>query len=94
MIFILIEDESLIAFALEEALGNARFKTTGLFAPCADALASLERDWPEVAVPDTVLKDSSSLELARGLVGRNIPFVIVSGREQHDVSTPNLNNVE
>lgn len=88
-----VEDEVLIGMALEDELGEAGFRITGPFARCADALASLDRDRPAVALLDTVLKDGSCLDLARELIRRNIPFVIYSGQEQHHASAPEFDGV-
>src|SRR5215204_3789802 len=89
----IVEDEALIGMALEDELGDAGFNTTGPFARCAEALVSLDRDKPEVALVDTMLKDGSCLDLARELIRRNIPFVIYSGREQRHESVPEFDGV-
>jgi DNA-binding response OmpR family regulator len=89
----LVEDEALIAFGLEEALQDQGFAVTGPFYTCADALASLERATPAVAILDALLRDGTCLELARELCRKGVPFLIYSGRDAFEEHPPELEGV-
>jgi DNA-binding response OmpR family regulator len=86
----IVEDEAVIAMALEDELEGAGFKICGPFATCAAALMTLERASPHVAVLDAILRDGPCLELARELKKRGIPFVMYSGREEAHRNAPEL----
>ena len=46
----IVEDEPIIAFALEEEFINAMFLVSGPFGSCATALSALDSELPDVAV--------------------------------------------
>jgi DNA-binding response OmpR family regulator len=76
---LLVEDELLIAMALEASLEEAGFQVAGPFARNAAALAWLDAHTPDVALIDVLLQDGPCLPLVRALRVRNIPFAIYSG---------------
>ena len=76
---LLVEDELLIAMALEAALEDAGFQVAGPFARNAAALAWLDANTPAVALLDVLLHDGPCLPLVRALRARNVPFAIYSG---------------
>jgi DNA-binding response OmpR family regulator len=76
---LLIEDELLIAMALEASLKDAGFRVAGPFARNAAALAWLDAHTPDVALLDVLLQDGPCLPVVRALRARNIPFAIYSG---------------
>lgn len=88
----IVEDEALIGKALEEELRDAGFKIAGPFASRTRAIGSLDRDRPDVALLDAVLRDGSCLDLARELIRRSIPFAVYSGWEQSDVADPEFHD--
>jgi DNA-binding response OmpR family regulator len=90
----LVEDEALIAFSLEEAFQDEGFVVVGPFSSCADAIKSLVGQRPDVAVVDATLSDGSCLELARQLLDLNVPFLIYSGRNAIEERAPELAGVE
>jgi DNA-binding response OmpR family regulator len=51
---LLLEDEALIAVALQDDLEEAGYEVAGPFAACVDALAWLESNKPDLAILDTV----------------------------------------
>jgi DNA-binding NtrC family response regulator len=75
----IVEDQMLIGMSLEAYLEDAGFSVAGPFLSCADALRWLEHNTPQVAVLDVLLKDGTSLLVARELKERHTPFVIYSG---------------
>ena len=89
----IVEDEALIAISLEDGFYDEGFKVAGPFSTCADALASLEREIPDLAVLDALLKDGTCLELARELQRRGVPFIIHSGAPLFEEHAAELNGV-
>jgi DNA-binding response OmpR family regulator len=75
----IVEDQALIGMSLEAYLEDAGFEVAGPFLTCADALAWLEHNTPEVAVLDVSLRDGTALPIAHTLKGRDTPFAVYSG---------------
>jgi|SRR4051794_8590382 DNA-binding response OmpR family regulator len=82
----LLEDEALIALDLQTELQEAGYEVAGPFATRKLALEWLDRETPECAVLDTVLKDGPCEDVARALAKRDVPFVVYSGHRQ-DLNT-------
>lgn len=59
----------------------------------AQALLWLESDAPDIALLDIMIKDGTSLEIARTLKMRGIPFVIYSGLPPKADGPPELQDV-
>jgi DNA-binding NtrC family response regulator len=76
---LIVEDQALIGMAIEACLDDAGYEAAGPFCSKADALAWLDRQTPEVAILDYVLKDGACIELAGALRQRGVPFLIYSG---------------
>jgi DNA-binding response OmpR family regulator len=76
---LIVEDQALIGMSLEAYLEDAGHDVIGPFMRRAQALAWLETDTPELAVLDVMLPDGSSVDLARELRKRGVPFAIYSG---------------
>ena len=89
----IVEDEALIAFSLEDAFADAGYQVSGPFSTCADGLAALGRAAPDLAILDATLRDGSCLELARELRRRGIPFLIYSGRDAVEEYAPELDGI-
>jgi DNA-binding response OmpR family regulator len=90
---IIVEDEALIAMALEASLEEAGFEVVGLFGTKAGVLHWLEANTPEIALLDVKLKDGTCLELARLLKQRGVPFAIYSGLPLAHDCPPELQDV-
>jgi DNA-binding response OmpR family regulator len=84
---LLAADEAIQALALQYELEDAGYGVAGPFATCADGMAWLDVEIPDVAVLDTLLKDGSWKDLAAELTRRGVPFVIYSGLQQTMNST-------
>jgi DNA-binding response OmpR family regulator len=82
---LLLEDEAIIAFDLEESLRDAGFTFVTSISTCAGALAWLEEYTPSVAIVDPRLKDGRCDDVVRTLNERNVPFVIYSGDAPDEV---------
>jgi DNA-binding response OmpR family regulator len=75
----IVEDQALIGMSLEAFLEDAGFAVAGVFMSNVQALKWLESDAPDIAILDIMIKDGSSLEIARALKSRGVPFAIYSG---------------
>ncbi len=76
---LLVEDQVLIAMALEASLEDAGFVVAGTFATGASAVRWLKSNRPTLAVIDVVLKDGPALQVARELKQKGVPFAVYSG---------------
>ena len=85
---LIVEDEPMLAFALEETLIEAGFEIAGVAARLETALALIEIGDCDAAIVDANLAGVSAGPAALALKARAIPFVVVSGysREQHPVA--------
>ena len=89
-----VEDEGLIAYSLEDALQELDFEVAGPFASCADALEYLASGaLPDIAILDALLRDGTCLDLARVLSFREVPFLIYSGRDAFEEQPPELDGI-
>ena len=76
---LLVEDQTLIAMALEADLQDHGLQVTGRAASVEAALALIDADPPDLAVLDVNLADQDSLPVAEALRARAIPFVFATG---------------
>ena len=83
------EDQALIGMALEAYLEEQGIVVAGLFLSCAEALAWIEGDTPQVAILDYMLQDGPCTDLAQALIGRGVPVIIYSGFSV-DAETPSV----
>ena len=89
----IVEDQALIGMSLEASLEDAGFEVAGVFMSNAQALHWLASNVPDLAVLDIMIKDGTSLEIARELKTRGVPFAIYSGLTQKADCPPELQNV-
>lgn len=89
----IVEDQALIGMSLEASLEEAGFRVEGPFMSNAQALSWLESDMPDIALLDVMIKDGTSLEIARALKMRGIPFVVYSGLPPKKDGPPELQDV-
>jgi DNA-binding response OmpR family regulator len=87
---LLLEDEALIAVALQDDLEEAGYAVAGPFATCLDALAWLGSNKPDLAVLDTVLKDGPCKEVALRLTSLGVPLLVYSGLAEDMNALPEL----
>ena len=80
---LLLEDEALIAVALQADLEDAGYTVAGPFVTCASALEWLAGHRPNLAILDTVLKDGPCKEVALTLTRLGVPVA------HSDCETPN-----
>jgi DNA-binding response OmpR family regulator len=89
----IVEDQALIGMSLEASLEEAGFKVVGPFMTSAQAMEWLTSDAPELALLDIMLKDGTSLQIARELKSRGVPFAIYSGLPPKADCPPELQDV-
>jgi DNA-binding response OmpR family regulator len=90
---LVLEDEALIALDLQDELQASGCRVGGPFSTCADALAWLQLETPDVAILDTVVKDGPCRDIALALDGREVPFLIYSGHRQDKALLPEFHHV-
>lgn len=78
-VVLLTEDNVIIGLDVCDALEAAGFRVVGPLTTGADAMTWIEREAPDLAVLDVMLKDGSSDELASELRRRSVPFIVHSG---------------
>ena len=76
---LLVEDQLLIAMALEEEMADAGLSVIGVAASVAQAMALLATETPDLAVLDLNLGAETSLPVAEELHARGVPFVFATG---------------
>jgi DNA-binding response OmpR family regulator len=89
---LIVEDQALIGMSLEASLEEAGFDVIGPFGRKAQALSLLDAETPDLALLDIMLPDGSSVELARELKRRGVPFAIYSGLKP-ETDTPEFQDV-
>jgi CheY-like chemotaxis protein len=76
---LIVEDEPLLAYSLEELVIDAGFQIAGVAGKLETALAIIERGVCDAAILDANLKGVSAGPAASALVARGVPFIILSG---------------
>lgn len=77
---LILEDQTMIAFALEDMLHSMGFETVGPYTNAAAALAALEKEDFHFALLDINLGgEKTSAPFADALMARDMPFAFVTG---------------
>jgi CheY-like chemotaxis protein len=76
---LIIEDEPVLAFALEELLTDAGFRIAGVASRLQTGLAIIETGICDAAILDTNLGGISAGPAALALTARGVPFIVLSG---------------
>lgn len=84
------EDSFVVALDLENTLTAFGCRVLGPVASVAAGLVLLERQRPDLALLDVELQDGWITPLAEALVGRNVPFLLVTGYEGGHLVQPLL----
>jgi DNA-binding response OmpR family regulator len=83
---LLVEDEWLLAIALQDSVIQMGFAVAGPVPTVAQALAILAEQEVGLAVLDVSLgTDEKSFPIARALKANDIPFIFVSGYQETDL---------
>lgn len=67
---------------IEDHLDDGGFEVLGPMPSCAEALAWLRGNTPDLALIDYMLADGPCLDLARELKRRGVPFAVLSGYDE------------
>jgi DNA-binding response OmpR family regulator len=76
---LIIEDEPVLAFALEDVLIDNGFKIAGVARELGTALAIIESGVCDAAILDANLSGVSAAPAASALALRGVPFLVLSG---------------
>ena len=76
---LIVEDEPVLAFALEELLTDAGFEIIGVATRLDRAFAIIESGVCDAAILDTNLAGESAAPAASALTARGVPFLVLSG---------------
>ncbi len=76
---LVLEDEPIVAMDIEVILTEAGYDVPATFSSIAKAMDWLGSNVPDVVVLDIGLADGSSVQVARRLLAKAIPFVVFSG---------------
>jgi two-component SAPR family response regulator len=90
---LVVEDEFLLAMELETLLERRGCTVLGPVRTVCQALALLHDEQPEVALLDVNLKRERATPVAAALIDRGVPFVLVTGYSEQQLSEPELRAV-
>jgi len=76
---LIVEDEPMLAFALEDTLIESGFEIAGVTGELSTALTLIESGVCDAAILDVNLSGVSAGPAASALASRGIPFLILSG---------------
>jgi DNA-binding response OmpR family regulator len=76
---LLVEDEPILAFALEEFLIDAGFEIVGVAGRLQTALAIIDSGVFDAVILDANLAGVSAAPAAMALTARGVPFIVISG---------------
>ncbi len=85
---LVVEDDPLQAFDLEQSLGELGCAVLGPVARQADAARLLDLRRPSLALLDIALPDGHAVPLARRLTLEDVPFAVLSGQEPRLMAHP------
>jgi len=81
---LLVEDEPLIAMYIEDALMRSGFTVSGPFETVAHGTEAARRFSGAAALVDLMLHGDDATIVTEILASRNIPFVLMTGRDEVD----------
>ena len=82
---LVVEDNGLLCYVLEETLREAGCQIVGPFARLPEALEALPNSHIDVALLDINLRGQLVSPLAAQLAERGVPFIITSAYDVHDL---------
>jgi DNA-binding response OmpR family regulator len=84
---LIVEDDPILAFALEELLVEAGFEIAGVATRLEKALAIIKSGVYDAAVLDANLAGASAGPAVLALAARGLPFLILSGYSRDQLSS-------
>lgn len=76
---LILEDEPIVAFALEDMLSDLGFDRVCLATTITEAFDCLDNLFPTVAVLDVNIRGERSYGVAEALAARGVPFIFATG---------------
>ena len=76
---LIVEDEALVAFQIEDVLVGAGFEVVGISDTMASSIALADEGHPDLALCDIRLGAESGIAIAAMLKERGVPSLFVSG---------------
>lgn len=89
---LIVEDEFLLAMELESLLLQRGCMVLGPASSVGQALAVLDQEQPDIALLDVNLRGERATPVAAALQGRGVPFVLITGYSEAQLSEPELRN--
>jgi DNA-binding LytR/AlgR family response regulator len=89
---LIVEDEFLLAMELEMLLQQRGCMVLGPVSSVGQALAVLDGEQPQIALLDVNLKGERATPVAVALQARGVPFVLITGYSDAQLSEPELKN--
>ncbi len=87
MRILLVEDEFLLAHAMEAALGALGFDVVGPYSGVNEAVAAIRTETVECAILDINLCGELSYPVAQELASRHVPFIFASALDGPGIDT-------
>jgi DNA-binding response OmpR family regulator len=87
---LLVEDEPLIAMYIEDALMRSGFTVSGPFETVAHGSDAARQFGGAAALVDLMLQGNDATVVTEILASRNIPFVVMTGRDEIDALSTGL----
>jgi two-component SAPR family response regulator len=87
---LVVEDEFLLAMELEGLLNRHGCEVLGTASTVEWALAMLYSQQPEIVLLDVNLKGQRATPVAAALIDRGVPFVLMTGYSEAQLSEPEL----
>jgi CheY-like chemotaxis protein len=82
---LVVEDDTLLAFEMQDILSDAGYDVVGPAATIAEALALIDSRNPHAAFVDCNLNGEPATAVALALTAKNIPFVVVTGSDHESL---------
>lgn len=76
---LILEDEPIVAFALEDMLIDLGFETVQVATTIEEAIRCLEDSTPNAAILDVNIRGQRSYGVAAALTTRRVPFIFATG---------------
>lgn len=89
---LLLEDETIIGFELQDQLEEHGYRVFGPLTSCREAISILSSMKPDLALIDFDLKDGSCIELVKKLRECSVPFAVYSGHN-HTKAPEDMKNI-
>ncbi|HEX2477971.1 MAG TPA: response regulator [Geminicoccaceae bacterium] len=89
---LIVEDEFLLAMELETLVECGGCTAVGPASSVRQALALIDGDEPDIALLDVNLKGERATPVAAALQDRGVPYVLITGYSDAQLSEPELRN--